>query len=589
MTQLFNVSINSVLKNVKVCDISKQIDRMYNTASFQLDEEPVDGSDVIINYGDKTFTGFVFKTTQIDSYLYTIECRTHSATLTEPYSPYTEQYDEAETSHDLCALYETQTGIPINITAEEVFFGGSYSRKGTIVQALTNVASTTGAEFWFDDTSVQIQPNKYIDGMGVVIPRTDIFDYVALSKSVYNKGVGFITIRNGGSETSDVISKNLIYAEVNECTGELFAYTNPFGELEYTKGTGSFTQVNIDRSETFSLLDQDMITLDGAISTVSNITLNGSVISDYDFEVGHNVIWFTTLKRGQLIVTYTASAYKSFANITVTPIGRFVSFDLFYLDQILKFQSFLSEGCSNVSSDGYMSCIVPDVMIYPKGFDVTTIGGTPSFKFFNKNVEIIRGVTTVSRDYVAVEEATLEVIDTYYRYTTRYPYSSVEAVESSGVSIPYTLSNDVDGYYINLAVYYPNVKVSYNTDSLLHTIKFTDIPNGEITMVITNDDTNESCEYDILGIDMTDLDQIPCEWDQWIPVDVAGELSMEITDVKGKILTVKKPDNSTHQRTVDTYGILKIWVDMDGEYFIDTTSLKPRTSITLVSNVEGLL
>lgn len=582
MTQVFNVSINNLLAVVGKCTISEEINRFYDVAFFEIKEVPEPNSSVIINYGDKTFTGFVYSTSKLSKLLYRVECRTEGAKLTEPYSTYTKGYDEAVGSHELCALYATQSGIPINITAENINFGGSYERTGTMLSALSNIANVTGAEYWDDGTSIQIQPNKAITDAGVEVPPAQIFDFVASSKSVYNKGVGFITIRNGGSEASDIISTNGIYAEVEECTGDIFVYPNPNGDIESTKGLSNLTPIHVERNETSSLLDQDLIRLDGAIESINLITLNGASISDYNFEQGHNVIYFNTLKRGTLTVNYKAYGYKGHTNIQNTAIGRFISFDIFYLNQVIKFEGFLLAECLNYATDGDMTCIVPSDMYYNQGFDVWTIGGDPVFKLYDKNVEIIRDIIHSSEDpYISVEDVTLELMGTgNYRYRPNYDIVNVLGVKSAEITIPYTLESDDDGDFFQFTQYYPKVRVSYEVLATKHTVQFSNIEYGEITLVILNSNTNQICEYDLEA-------KLLCEFNQYVPVDVATELGMLVTSVKGASLPYVNPDASAGSVIVDEFGMVKIWVFMDGHYLINTRSLKTRTTITLTSKVNG--
>lgn len=582
MTQLFNITINgSVVTTLSnTCNISEEMHRFYNVATFDLNYEPSLESVVVINYGDKTFTGFVYKTSKIGKDKFSLECRTNGAKLTEPYSTSDDTFDEATTSHELVALYSAESGVPINITSEVVTFGGSYERNGTMLSALYNVANVTGAEFWDDGTNVQIQPNKAINTTGVEIPPKDIFDYVQSTNTVYNKGVGYVTIRNGGSETTDVISNNSIYVEVDECSGEIFVFTNPYGEIEHSVGISPLSSIVVDRVETNSLLDDNVISLNCAIESIETITLNGSAITDYNFEVGHNVIYFTTTKRGTLTVGYKAKGFKGFTNISTTPIGRFITFDIFYLDQVVKFEGLLSTECLNSSTDGDMVCITPNEMYYNQGFTVWTIGGDPDFLFYNRNLEIIRPVTSTVEDYISVEDVTLEEIVGGYRYLTRYPVGTALGSQSGGVDVPYTTTVDGEDHYFEFTQYYPKLKVSYSTPSINHLVRFDTIDNADVSMVIKNLNTDEVCEYQLDT-------KIPCILNQYIPVDVAVELGVEVTKVAGKTLSYLDPTETYNSAVVDTFGVLKIWVDMDGDYIIDTSSIVSRTSLTLTSNVNG--
>ena len=591
MTQLFNITIDGtdITDRHSRCTISEEMNRFYDVATITIDNssDVLLESDVVINYGGKTFTGFVYASSRTGKNSVRVECRTMSAKLTEPYSPRENVFDDATNSIDLCALYAANSGIPISNTSASLDFGGSYERNGTMLSALSTIAAVTASEFYDDGSGVVIAPNKSIATTGTPIPDSDIFDFVPSNKSVHNKGVGYVTIQNGGSTTTDIVSKNNIYVEIDECSGEIYMFPNPNGTIEHSTGISPLSATKVERKEERSVLDEDIIYLDGAIESISAVTLNGVKIDHYNFEAGHNVIYFTTQQRGTISVTYTAYAHKGFANVSVTPLGRFISLDLFYLDQALSFQGFLSPDCINSSTDGDMTCIVPRDMSYPKGFDVWTIGGVPEFTFYDKNIVIERDVVSAASNYISVEEATLEETLTGYRYKTRYPLDTALGIRSSGVDVSYTTSSDEDGYYFELAQYYPNVVVSYETAGIKHTIQFSDIPGGSVSMVIRNDNTGDTCEYDLLGIDMSDLSTVPCVLNQSVPVNIAGQLGMEVADVYGTTLTYSRPGTTSTTGDVDEFGILSVYVEADGDYVVDTSPLKDRTSITLTANVNG--
>jgi len=274
MTQLFKVISGGldITDKVSGASISESMNRFYDVATFTTPLLLADEEVVSIHFGGRVFNGFVFASSKTAERTYSVECRTFGAKLTEPYSAYTEGFDEATTSHELAALYSQKSGIPITIGSGELNFGGSYERKGTMLSALQNIANVTGAEYWDDGTGIQIQPNKSIDNMGVVIEDREIIDTVQSKSTVYNKGIGFITIRNGGSGTDDIVSKNGIYAEIDECTGEIFVFPNPYGDIEFTKEISPLVPVETERLETVSVLDKDVMVLDAAIKNIDKIT-----------------------------------------------------------------------------------------------------------------------------------------------------------------------------------------------------------------------------------------------------------------------------------------------------------------------------
>lgn len=608
INQTFIVSLGAENKTVKVdqCRISEMVNRFYDVATFTLDYEPPLETAVTIVFGDRTFTGSIYATTKVNKGTYSIECRTGGAKLTEPNSPYEETYDQATTSHDLCAEYATKTGLTITNTAYNLDFGGSYQRTGTMLNALTNIANVTGAEFWDNWDGIIIAPNKAIDSYGTQIKDEEIIDFAITKDTVYNKGVGSIIVRNGGSLSNDIISINGLYAEIDECTAETFIYPNPYGVIESTSGLSPLIPIIQDRSETQSILDVDTLRLNAPISSITNVMLNGIEITDFNFVADHNVIYFNSLKRGTLTVNYMAKGYRGYANISTTPLGRFITFDVYYLDQILSFQSFLSEDCSTLgSTDGDMTCIMPREVYYHKGIEFWTIGGSPEFAIYSNSIELdqsqilvdgdtlVPPIVSVAFQYVSVEDVTLEPKDGGgYRYRTRYAVDALNRyARSAGTDVSFTIVHDTadgaDDWYFEFTQYYPALVVSYETPSMKHNLRFDNIDGVMITLVVRNTNTDQVCEYELDGINGDDMYSIPCLLDQFVPVDVASALGVEVSQASGKSIPYQNPNHAESNVTVDAFGVVKIWVDMDGAYVIDTSTIKNRTTVTLIANVNG--
>ena len=234
-----------------------------------------------------------------------------------------------------------------------------------------------------------------------------------------------------------------------------------------------------------------------------------------------------------------------------------------------------------------MTCIVPNDLMYHQGFTFYTIGGNPEIVFYNKSQRIERSVISAAEDYVSVEDASLSYDSGTYRYTTRYNIKSALEARSAGTIVPYTIVNDGDIWYFEFTQYYPKLKVSYTVGAIGHYVEFPDIPGGEITMLVRNKNTGEFCDYELEGIDMDDLDTIPCKLDQYVPVNLVEKLSVPVSSVKGISFPYVKPDGAHATVSGDNFGIVKIWVDMDGDYIIDTSSAKKRTTVTLTANVNG--
>ena len=90
MTQLFNIALEGTdaTKRVNNCQINDAMNRLYNVATFTIDDSKrtVENMAVVIKYGSNTFNGFVYSVNKIGRNNILVECRTHSAKLTEPFS-----------------------------------------------------------------------------------------------------------------------------------------------------------------------------------------------------------------------------------------------------------------------------------------------------------------------------------------------------------------------------------------------------------------------------------------------------------------------------------------------------------------------
>jgi hypothetical protein len=236
-----------------------------------------------------------------------------------------------------------------------------------------------------------------------------------------------------------------------------------------------------------------------------------------------------------------------------------------------------------------MTCITPPEMMYPRGFDVWTMGGDPEFRFYNgadafEPIYLFEGdemqtliPKSAEDNYVSVEDVTLEPTETGYRYRTRYPVGTALGAQSAGDDVAYTIETEGDDHYFAFDAYHPKMKVSYETPAVRHTVRFYDIRGAEITMVIMNRNTGETCEYDIDGIDWSDLSRIPCQLDQLVPIDVAKETGLPVADLRGIELNYIDPAGEVGSETIDVFGFIYIYVTMNGDYTVDISNLTAMT------------
>ena len=600
VAKTFSVIIGAtdITDSVVSASASLSASRPYATGTIIMSDDIADpilsvGTNVILNFNNISVNGYVFDAEKNGENEYRVSIRSNVSKLFEPFSASESVVEPSTTSHALFAQYESDTGVTIDYTTTaDIDFGGSYERNSSVGAAIQAVANITGAEVYEDGGDLVVTPNRPVSGTAAVtqISEDDIFDFVGKTATVYNKGVGYVTIVNGGSVTDDIVSKNLIYAEIDECSGRLEVYPNPAAPIEYIKG-GSVDGALLTKGRTqeITVTDAMFLTVNGAIESVQSVKLNGTAITDSHFEQGHNIIWFDSSKRGVVSVSYQAYYQPGQASVTQTPMGRFVSLDIFYLDQVLIFQGFLScdaFGGMGVGSDGAMTCIVPRDMMYPRGFDVWTIGGTPSLKFYNGSTEISYTPTTTSADYISVEEARLQPASGgAYRYYVQYPLTTALDARSAGTTVTYTTGSDATGAYFEFSQYYPALKVSYKTAAKKHTVQFADIANADVRMLIINTDDDEVCEYKLNGVDHDNIDYVPCELNTAVPIDIAQQTGLPISDIAGTTLSYTDPSGTAGTTTIDNMGIAKITPDQNGDYTIDISGLTAGTQHSEVRRI----
>ena len=590
MKQNFTVTIEGrdVTKRVESTSISDEMNRFYNVASVLIDNTfPVaDGSKIVIVYGSHTFNGFVYSVNRSGINRLVLEVRTETAKLTEPYSTSEQVVEDATTSHALCALYQSMSGIPIVNLSKDLDFGGSYERNGTMLSALQNIASVTGAEYYEQNNRVFIAPNKPVPRVGIDVPDADIFDFIATKRGVYNKGIGNVIVQNGGTTSAggDIVAPNRIYVEIDEISGDIFIYLTPVGELERADGVTSLVTASIERKETKQMLDEDSIVLDGAIESIAHVKVNGIEVTGFLHETGFNIITLNKTVRGSVEVLYRATAKKGVVTTEDTPVGKFISVDLVYLDQLFKFQGFLKPGGSNTSSDGDMEIITEGKMVYDSGFSLYTIGGDPDFEFYDKNVFIGKaGVTSYAHDLVLKETMQL---DENFCYTTRHNIKTILGVRSKNVDTPYT----VTGNKICMGKYFPALEVSHTTEGKKHDVKFADIPDGEITMSVINLNTGSRHDYNLTNLDDSNgSGGVNCTLPIHYFVDVASEWGLSVTAVVGKIVPVYYNEVPFADLVVDNFGKVEVIAIEDGIYILDGSAFIPRTTTTLIVDTKGLM
>jgi len=591
MTQIFRVTIGGTVVTNKVsgCNVSEVMNRFYNVAIFTYKEEISTEEDIVIEYGSSIFEGFVFSVEKTGHEAYSIECRTHSAKLTTPYSVQENTVDKAITSHALCALYATAQ-TPINITACDLDFGGDYNRSGTKLSALTAIANTTGAEYYVENNEIYIVPNKAITEDGLVIPKGDIFDFEPFSKSIDDSGVGVVIIDNN-DEASEVVSESKIKVDVDSYTGAITAYIIPHDNTIATKGASDLKQVHLKQIIKKVVLDATYLELDMDIVSINSVTLDGQHISTTSV---YNLLLLDTERSGILVVDYVGYVYTGFADIKQIGADRYIDFEIDYGDtneQTYRYNAILSEkyyGDEDSATTDDVTIFTPQELDYVKGFDFYTIGDDAEVTFYEDGELSNLSAQSSSVTYDVIEAAYLSSYDgspteESTQYETRFPIVDVNDVRAAGVSIPYT----VDGNTLLFDDYYSDVKVSYTTTATEWVVGFDNLPNTELSMLVSSTlGDSDPLEYLLDGTNFDDINDIPCGLPASVPVNIIELLGVSLYKCRGRSVTVSFPNGSTVNVVVNDMGIARVEADANGTYELDTSSIVKGSTIVLEVDTE---
>jgi hypothetical protein len=593
MTQLFKISIDGVdkTKHVHNTSISRTINRFYDVATFTIDYRP-DTMDIVkIESGIGVFDGFIYSCNRTGNYgehdkkydiQYRVECRTQGAFLTEPFVPSTEiAIDPAKTSHALCAYYANTFGIPIVITAIDLYFGGNYERTGTPLQALATIAAVTGAEYWWDGTSIRIEPNKPITSPGIEMKPTDVFNYIPNHDTIHNEGIGTIIV--GAVTGSSTITTSIKCAhEVDPCSDRVVLRIVPHDTFDSAKGIAGITEIKDDLAYSQLVSSVQSITVDAQINKIHSITVDGARVSDYEFL--YDTVTFSSPVRGRVNISYNALGYAGTIEEFMVEDERRYRIDVHYGD------------CDTYSADGVLSCngdnrdgekecgcswiMTPKKMNYFAGFTFKSIGCIPTIYFTDGIHNYSGNVVTASISIARVDDAILSAYtgapsEDHRRYKLRNTPVSIEEVKSLGIDVSYTQSGD----YVLFDKHYESVKIGYTTAGHSHTVKFTHAVRADLTMVV-----NE-CEYEIGGENSLDSGSVPCTAGQRVPVDIVNELGCGINAARGRTVIVTDPNGIPVTKTVSSIGFIYIHNVIAGVYNINTSSIISNSWIKMTANV----
>ena len=312
MTQKFKLEVGGVdiTDMVSGASISEKMNSIYNTASFVCDDIIIPKSIIKIEMGDNVFDGFIYSSIKNEKNKYNIVCRTFGGYLTTPFiSSATKTIIPKTTSHTLCAYYATLYGVPITITAIDLDFGGDYEQNGTPLEALVSIANATGADYWFDGTSIRIEPAKWIESHGEEVSKLDIFDYVPFGKTIENRGVGTIIVGNKSTSTDKTITPSCS-SKVNGCTAQVMLRVIPHDSYKDSDGLTNIKEVKTPMTYKGVISASSYLSLEADIVSISSVKINNAEVADYSFV--NNTIIFSTAKRGMAQVKYTGYGYAAY-------------------------------------------------------------------------------------------------------------------------------------------------------------------------------------------------------------------------------------------------------------------------------------
>jgi len=589
MTQTLGLMISGVswTARSKDYDYSAAINRAYDVLTFTtLGEFPETLSTVEFVAGDLTFRGFVRGVSREGRNGYTVTCYSDTARLTLPFSQPVTKAEPYKTATELCAAYAAEAGIEIEYRSVDLDFGASFERNGTMLDALTQVARVTGSTIRVADGGHKliIEPLEEVGAPNKSVTVGEYFDFVSWSTSEETRGVGKVIVSDG--ETIGAADQK-ITVDVDRCSGLVTIYPVPYETVSVTAGMVDFSQDQIAVTETFQLVDEEVIDLKAEAASIISVKLNGAEITPT--EVEGSVVYLGAETTGFVEVRYFARVYVGSAVRQATPAGVYYLIRLDHNGKEHVEQGYLDAKCTN---DGRMcqalprgiTFCVPDKRYYVKGFYTYSVGGMPYLTYrvdgderpglFHPDCSVV--------DYRVVDEVRPETFVTatggQTRARLRFEPKAIVEVYTSDTDTP---GYHIDGPYIVLDQKYHNVRVSYDVETIRCFFRHDQI-QGEVELVANG------VSYDLLGFDKYDLDSYPCELGHEMPVNVTGTLGMDLTWAVGRNVTINSPHGDpVGNYSIDNFGYVFFAPDQgDGRYRI-TYSDDPKQFFYFVANTSG--
>lgn len=593
MNQIYRVEINNVdvTDNVSDLQISKTVNRFYNVITFTLSNEFNTASylnkNVDVYYGDNIVSGFIYSLKKKTYNSISINVRTYGAKLSEPFSPNMVTVDDATTASELCALYGNDLGHTINYNTVDLDFGGSYERDGTKLTALTRITNTIGGEYYDTNSGIVIEADKTIgDSYDLEINDEEYFDFVSNADSIYNAGIGTVRTSTGAFKTDDILDPNRINLEVYE-DGTASVYCIPSGNIEKETGIITKTETKIKTiKEDTTIINEDTIFLKASVKSITIVKINGVEVSGFGYSDGSGVLYFSTPQTGYIEIEYIGYYHEAIPKYTLTPNGNLAVVEMYYLNQVLKHYWYIQSN-DRYNLGGARVFIDDDPFIY-RGYKTYMLdGGIPSEKVYANGTLFYSTRSYNTGTYTHKITPHLSPVDDA---SGNYEYwvdenATVKMITSMGKEITAVETIVDDKKYLTFDKYYPRVEITLSEPAnIIETPKKT--IDGEIIMTIENMNTHEVSEFEIGNVDRNDINSLPCELNQYVPIDMVRYAGVDLQAVAGVTFIVKNPQDDQSSIVCGEDGIIRLWVDMNGVYSIDISNLTGRTDNHILLTVS---
>ena len=574
MTQTLSFSIggDDWTKYATEYSLTSSMGRAYDVLSFEsLRREPELHAQVEATFQDTVFHGFVYSVAKTGHNQWRVVCRSNTAKLTTPFSQPIEEIEPYTTATELIQAYATISGLSIEYRSIDLDLGASFSRRGTMLDVLFQIAKVTGSLVYPSDggNKIIIEPLEETPTAGDVVQADETFGTRKKTKSIENAGVGKVVVSTG---TVGAGAQKL-KLKVNGCNAETVIRAVPLTGVVAVSGISPLHEEVRFTKETREIVDEDTLDLSSEISSIYSVLNVGHDIGFKKFEGSSLVLHQRT--TGIIEIAYFAKVMIGYANLENTPQGIYYQIELSHNKETIVEQGFAY--CKTNSGDTTCNFIqgsdsAHDVMFclpnhpeYVKGFNAFAIGAEPSFRYLVDEHEVLGLFSPSSEvaDYTIVEKVEVYPTETGgCEAVLRTAPSSVRVVFSSDGEIA---SNhySVNGKRIAFDRCYHGIRISYNTISTKYHFQHENV-SGKVELLVSSDKNTK--KFELFGFDKYDINAYPCVLPQDLPVDMVKPLDLNLHDSIGKAVTVYSGGAPIANTAVDNFGFVFVHVNTDGEY-----------------------